>query len=353
MKRIRRLAAARCGRIERVFRRGDGTAGSALMLALVTIVLLSSLIASFLFRVHVESDLAIRHRFGFKARALSRSGVDMAAWLLATAPDAGNEPDEDQTEEQFIAAKHLQVGIAVRNYIVETEEGQLRLSIEPESGRRNVNELSDADWELILETAGLPEENIDDLIDCFRDWTDEDDATRLRGAEEVDAYYEDRNLPVKNGPVDHLDELLLIKGFTPALLYGGNLEEFYEEPDLMVSGIAPLLTVYGSDQIQVNAASREVLMSISGIREDQVDRLLEGRLGRDGIEGTEDDGFTSAADAILAGGITADAEGLFTTEGLGIVRVTSIGEVSGVARTTEAILEINGRDMFILSTKEF
>lgn len=325
--------------------------GSALMLALVTIVLLSSLTASFLFRVHVESDLSARHRFGAKARSLSRSGLDVAAWLLAIAPEAGNEPEEDMTEETFIAARHLQRGIAVQRYTLETGEGELRLDIRPESGRRNVNLLPDADWEIMLENAGVPEEHIDELLDQFRDWTDEDEATRLQGAEADDEYYEERELPVKNGPVDHLDELLNIKGFTRAILYGGTLEEYYEEPDISVSGIAPLLTVYGGNRIQVNAASREILLSVSGLREGQVDRLLEGRAGTDGIFGTEDDGYRSAADAILAGGIAGGAEELFTTEARGIFRVRSTAEVSGVSRTTEVILELNGRDVFILTMK--
>ena len=323
--------------------------GSALMLALITIILLSSLIASFLFRVQVEADLAARHRFGAKARSLSRSGLDVAAWLLLEAPKVGNEPDDEMTDEFFLAAKHLQSGTAVQEFTLETEEGRLKLSIVPENGRRNVNELADADWELMLENAGVPEEIIDELVDAFRDWTDEDQATRLQGAEEDDDYYQDANLPVKNGRVDHLTELLGIKGFTRAILYGGSLEEYYEEPEIFVTGIAPLLTVYGDNKIQVNAATRDVLLSLSGIREDQIDRLLDGRTGTDGELGTEDDGYQSPADAVLAAGLAGGTEGLFTTEIMSIVRVTSVGEVADIEHTTEAILEIDGKNIFILS----
>lgn len=326
--------------------------GSALMLALVTIIMLSSLIVSFLFRVHVESDLAARHRFGHKASRLSRSGLDVAAWLLVTAPGVGNEPGEDMTEATFLAGKFLQTGLAVRGYTLETQEGVLSIDLIPENGRRNVNLLSDADWELMLETTGVPEEIADELIDTFRDWTDADEATRLRGAEMDDPYYEDRNLPVKNAPVDHLDELLGIKGFTPAILYGGTLEEFYDQPDVEVSGIAPLLTVYGNNQIQINAASREVLRTVTGLRDDQVERILDGRIGRDSVEGTEDDGYASAADAILSGGISGDAEALFTTGNIQVVRVISTATVAGVEHRTEAILEINGRDVFTLSVQD-
>jgi general secretion pathway protein K len=323
--------------------------GSALMLALITIIVLSSLVASFLFRVHIEADLASRHRFGAKARSLSRSGVDVAAWMLATSSNVGNEPDEDMTEEFFLAAKHLQSGIAVQGFSLETGEGRLTISLVPESGRRNVNELPDADWELILENSGVPEEYIDELVDAFRDWTDEDQATRLQGAEEDDDYYQDNHLPVKNGPVDHLNELLGIKGFTRAILYGGTLREFYDEPDIQVSGIAPLLTVYGDASLQINAAAPEVLMSLSGIREEQIERLLEGRSGTDGEAGTEDDGYRSPADAVLAGGLPADAESLFTTSGTSILRITAVGEVAGVRHTTEAILEVTGQNVYVLS----
>src|SRR5690606_161398 len=155
------------------------------------------------------------------------------------------EADEDTEERLFVAAKNLQRGVPVQNYVVEMSEGTIHISITPESSKRNVNRLSDPDWEQMLENSGVPDEYHAHLIAAFRDWTDEDTATRLLGAEEDDRYYQDLELPVKNEPVESLAELGMIRGFTKAVLYGGTLKDYYEKPEIEVSGIAGLLSVYG------------------------------------------------------------------------------------------------------------
>ncbi|MGA0333819.1 MAG: general secretion pathway protein GspK [Kiritimatiellia bacterium] len=326
--------------------------GSALLLALITVILLSALMVSFLFRIHLEADLAVRERFGMKAQALSRAGQEYAKYLLIQANKAGNEPADDMTEELFITAKNLQRGNAIQNYKVEMEDGEILLSISPETSRRNVNSLSDPDWEQMLENSGVPPEMHARLIAAFRDWTDADEATRLLGAEEDDRYYQDLGLPVKNGPVESLSELAMIRGFTKAILYGGTLEEYHEQPEITVTGIAGLLTVYGNNTVNLNAASREVLMSLSGIREEQVDQLLEGRAGTDGIFGTEDDGYSTLDQGLANAGLSTDTRELFTLSDFSWVRVTSAGVAGGIRKGSLAIYEYSGMDFVLVSYEE-
>lgn len=326
--------------------------GSALMLALITIVVLSTLMVSFLFRIHLESDLAVRARFGMKAEHLARGGQEYAKWMLLKSLRAGNEPGEDMEERFFVAAKNLQQGVAIREYEIETREGRILVSITPETSRRNVNRLSDADWEQMLENTGVPSRYHARLIACFRDWTDGDDATRLLGAESDDPFYQDRNLPVKNAPIDSLSELGMIKGFTRSILHGGRLDEFYDEPEVLVTGILPLLSVYGDGTVNLNSANREVLMTVSGIREDQVDRLIEGRWGPDGILGTEDDGYLNTAQAMAVAGLPADAQSVFSTSDLRWVRVSTIGEAGPVRKGIHAIYEFSGNQLTLLSYQE-
>jgi len=320
--------------------------GSALMLALVTVVILSVWISTFLFRSHIESDLAARARFGMKADALARGGQDIAKWMILKAGQTGQNPEPGMEEAFFVAARNLQRGVAVVNYPFDTPDGTVWISIEPESSRRNVNRLSDADWEQLLGNAGVPSRHHARIIALFRDWTDGDDFTRLLGAESDDPFYQDLELPVKNAPVDHLGELSLIKGFTSALLHGGRLEEFFDEPDTVVSGILPLLTVHGDGAVNVNSASREVLLSLSGLREEQADRLIEGRSGLDQIPGTEHDGYASAAQAMTIGGLAAENQSLFTTGPGSHVRITTFAEVGPVRRGARGIYEVQGNRFF-------
>jgi hypothetical protein len=123
-------------------------------------------------------------------------------------------------------------------------------------------------------------------------------------------------------------------------------------PDVQVSGIAPLLTVYGDGRVSLNAASRDVLMTVSGLREEQVDSLLEERLGLDGEPGTEDDGFTNVNQALAAAEIPSDA-----TEVLGLgdnstIRVLSIGEVGGTRAATWVVYEFSRNSFNVLAYRE-
>lgn len=63
-----------------------------------------------------------------------------------------------------------------------------------------------------------------ELADAILDWLDEDELPRKYGAESE--YYQrlDQRYRSKNGPLDTLDELLLVRGVTPELLYGEDLD---------------------------------------------------------------------------------------------------------------------------------
>ena len=60
----------------------------------------------------------------------------------------------------------------------------------------------------------------DDVADAILDWIDADDNPRPNGAESQ--YYLGLPLPYvpRNGPPVTIDELLLVRGVTPELLYG-------------------------------------------------------------------------------------------------------------------------------------
>lgn len=326
--------------------------GSALLFALVILVVLSSLMVSFLFRMHLESDLTIRYRATHRARSLATAGQEYAKLLLLKSLNPGNEPEPEYEEDFFIATRHLSRGVAVRGMERELGAGRFTLHILPESGRRNINQLAEADWRTLLEETGVPDDLHDELIGAFLDWTDADDASRLHGAESDDDFYRDAGYPVKNAPIDTLNELLLIKGFTRAIVYGGPLREEYDRPDDVVRGFADLLTVYGDATLNLNAVDRDTLLTLSGLREDQIDELLEQRRGLDGLPGTEDDGFASVSEALQAARLPNDAGSLFSVGDRRWVRVVSIGEVDGVRAGTWAVYEFSGQTLTTLAFRE-
>jgi hypothetical protein len=93
-------------------------------------------------------------------------------------------------------------------------------------------------------------------------------------------------------------------------------------------------------------------MTVSGLREEQIDKLLLERAGVDGEWNTEDDGYSSVAQALQLAGISGDAAGLFSVGDRSTVRIVSIGEVDGIRAGIWAVYEFSGQSLNLLSFRE-
>ena len=324
-------------------RPGQRQAGAALIVALWTVLILSLLIGGLAYEMHIEAGITSYARKRLKAQVAARGGVEYAKFLLAKSFESGAfEESEEEKEDLRILAKNLGRGIGVAGTKVAMGASQATVDILPEAGRRNVNKLGDEDWEELLDQAGVPEEKWPELIDCFMDWTDPGDEHRLNGAEEDDAFYKQQGYKPKNAPLDTVDELMLIKGFTPAIVYGGPAPDPKSEP---LKGIAHLLTTFGDGKVNVNTASREVLLTLTAANGKMmddwvVDDILKYRLGDDGIPNTKDDGFDSVADAISKSGMDPSLAEKISVSDRQFVRVVSIGENNGVESGVWAVFEV-------------
>jgi general secretion pathway protein K len=144
-------------------------------------------------------------------------------------------------------------------------------SIVDESGKININSLTDANSTILnnlIVNLGLPGETANTIVDSILDWKDADDLHRLHGAE--DAYYQTLPVPykAKNDKFDTLEELLLVRGVTQEILFGSG-----ERP-----GLIKFLTVYSKGStINLNAASREVIMALPNITSTMAERIVEFR----------------------------------------------------------------------------
>lgn len=127
---------------------------------------------------------------------------------------------------------------------------------------------------LVQQVTDHDAQEADAIASAILDWRDADDYVRLDGAES--SYYEDLRRPYrpKNGPIESLEELSLIKGLTP------------ED----ARRLRPALTIYGTGQVNVMTADPAVLRAL-GISEELTDQILRFRAGNDGVPGTPDDPF--------------------------------------------------------------
>jgi hypothetical protein len=144
--------------------------------------------------------------------------------------------------------------------------GTVRFGVTPEAARLNINRASEQQIRALflplLNDLGVQEP--ERLIACLLDWLDADDEPREGGAESD--YYNTLTPPYncKNGPLDTIEELLLIKGFSAAILYGedtnrngildaneddgdASAPEYDNQDGNLNLGLAPFLTVHSRE----------------------------------------------------------------------------------------------------------
>jgi general secretion pathway protein K len=331
----------------------DAREGAALIVSIWVILLMSLLISSMAFDMQVEANVAAYQRKRVKAQYLARSGMEWATAVLTRKvtetmdQELVLEPDQD--EQLVVASINLSRGVGVSGIQKELGAGRFILDILPEESRRNVNLLNEDDWKEILDQAGVENTRWPELIDCVLDWIDDNDTHRLHGAESDDPFYKDREYEVKNAPLDTVDELLMIKGFDESILYGGKSPE---SDKVTYTGIAGWLTTWGDGKLNVNTASREVMMTLPEIEEYVIDAIIEYRTGPDGIPNTKDDGFRDVDEVIVKTGFDATYRHLITVTERKYLRVVSIGEVEGVRNGIWAVLQADDRGIIPVYWRE-
>ncbi len=95
--------------------------------------------------------------------------------------------------------------------------GKVRIVIEDEAGKVDLNRAPDALLVDLFVAAGVEEQQASDLVDAIVDFRDRDDLRRLNGAEDGD--YERAGLPygAKDAPFEAIEELQRVFGMTQAL----------------------------------------------------------------------------------------------------------------------------------------
>lgn len=334
-------------------------AASALVIVLWIIGLLAIIVSSFAFDMQLESIITSYCRKRLKADYLAQSGLEMVKVVVQKKDRITGDKEtdaEDAEDDWYPLARALKYGGSVSGFRQPLGEGDIIIDIIPEPARRNINKLDEQDWEGVLEVARIPEELWDTLIDCFFDWTDAESPTVVRpfGAESDDYYLRlPKPYQAHNGPIETIDELLLIKGFTNEVVYGGRPagSDPEDEPWL---GIADLLTTYGDGLVNVNAASKRVLQTLPEVDDLLADLILEERTGTQNVGGKDEDQHFKSPEDFFARIPEANRATLANRISIAsaIYRINSIGSVQGVRRTISCIVEFNGATMNILRWQE-
>jgi len=208
--------------------------GFLIVMVLVTIVILSLSVYTFTALMQTEDKAARLATRRIQSKYLVDSGVDHTRLFLSMTKEQIREKGGVwQNPLQFqgipVAVQTDNPGLLGYFSIVSSNMDEsgipegFRFGLMDESSKINLNVLPYTDaW---IPDSGrsmlmaLPEMT-EEIADAILDWLDADDEPRDYGTE--GSYYRSEEPPydAKNGPLDSLDELLLIRGVTPQLLFG-------------------------------------------------------------------------------------------------------------------------------------
>jgi type II secretory pathway component PulK len=209
-----------------------------LLAVLVVVVLMTLAAYQFGQMMSGEFQFALSATRSSQTRALAESGINYSAALLSSSDNITNllngNPYDNAQGFQNIAVPttdsngrqgYFSVVAAIDPDSAPNGVQQaFRYGVVDESGRININALFQLDssgqiaHDILVQLPNMTE----DIANSILDWIDPDDSPRPNGAESD--YYNGLDPPYqcKNAPLDTLEELLLVKGVTPQLLYGND-----------------------------------------------------------------------------------------------------------------------------------
>ena len=251
--------------------------GVALILVLSVMVTLVAIVGEFSYSMRTEINITRNFKEEEEAYRLAIAGIESAKMEILSAENPaemyvnengilifGKGEDEEGEEGEEEPERKESLGRGTFEYIITDEDGKLSLN------NATIEQLKN----LFLDS-GVDVTDVDTIVDSIIDWRDTNDLHMLNGAEED--YYRSLEKPYssKDGPFDSVEELLLVRGMTPEILYGESnkfADEKDDEDDEAYEGVAKYLTVKGTGKININTAARTVLELVVG--EEQADNIL-------------------------------------------------------------------------------
>lgn len=328
--------------------------GIALFLVLWVLTLLSVIVGEFCHAMRAEVNITRNFKEETQAYYIAEAGLNRAVAELirneVIPPKVKSPYSEGEEEEE----EEIRWRINTEIPPVPFGGGQFEVNIGNESGKVNINQ---ADMQLLgMMLGGFDLEDMDKdvIVDSILDWRDKDHFHRLNGAE--DDYY--LSLPdpyeCKDGDFDSVEELLLVRGVTAEMFFGGlrDMVTVYQDKDTTKerkrSSIQTYLTIqnraepsiqeyltlenrgkvgrgkssFDFNKININAASVEMLRSLPLMTEELVQAIVEYR---------EEEDFPSLTDLnhVVGPDVYAAISPFITLKTCPYYTIKSVGTVEG------------------------
>jgi len=236
--------------------------GVALIMVLWVIAILSVVVLEFSFGMRTEANMTKNFKEEAYLYGLAEGGLHRAIAELIYKHDPMIQQKRRALKENIPPGKEEWITDG-RLYLLPFGQGKGEVSVMGEDGKININMVSETFLRKIIGNMGLEEEVRDVVVASIMDWRDPDDLYRLNGAE--NDYYQSLADPYycKDGNLDSIEELLLVRGVTRDLFYGKMKKEDGKTERV---GLKDIFSIYASgEQIDINSASPLVMRMALGI----------------------------------------------------------------------------------------
>jgi len=208
----------RCRRVSSA----ESQAGIALLLVVWLLALLTVIAGEFIASGRVKAAAEHNKQDDLRGLALALAGYRAARAALDDRIE-GLELDTD--ERLLLRYRGVADGVAAAAADVPLGDGTYSWRVSAEDGLVNINKVQRPVLANLLKQCGLgPGAERDTVIDSILDWRDSNRDHHLNGAEED--YYRSLIPPYscKDASFDVVEELLLVRGVTPRLFAGGEVD---------------------------------------------------------------------------------------------------------------------------------
>jgi general secretion pathway protein K len=238
--------------------------GIALMIVLWILTILMVIVFSFSYMARTETYSTFSFKNGTANKFLAEAGIERGILELSY-----RQFNQDMSVDIDSSQRWKIDGTPYQGQL---DDGYYTVRITGEYGKVDINAASEVVLKNLFINLGIQSEEVDTIVDSIMDWKDPDNLLRLHGAESD--YYQSLPNPYKAKDADFetVEELLLVKGMTPEILYGTNNRK----------GAINFLTVHSHQGgIDINAAPKEVLMALPGMSQELADSIIEYRKSKE------------------------------------------------------------------------
>ena len=221
------------------------TTGGALLAVLWLSAALGAIAFSLASTVRAEVDRASTAVDGTRTYYLAQGAVERGILYLDW---ASREPALPDGSRRYYAPGSTVIPLTFPS-------GEARVEIIPEASKLDVNHAPPEDLLRLLAHLGVAPERAADIVRAIIDW-------RTPGPDNKPSLFPSPTFRPHHASIEETEELLLIRGMTPELYYGG-YDRNAEGRLIPRAGLADCLSVFGSvDAVDANTAQPAVLAAI-------------------------------------------------------------------------------------------